>query len=109
MRIQVHDEINLSLPAREKAEYYQDIMEHCLDMEVQVKAEPVVCENWGKAKQKGEDMAINGERTNKQSECMHKDFEVIYIYQGVVIGYCPTCDMVVKMDLYALEESFYGI
>lgn len=50
MRIQVHDEINLSLPAREKAEYYQDIMEHCLDMEVQVKAEPVVCENWGKAK-----------------------------------------------------------
>lgn len=50
MRIQVHDEINLSLPARENAEYYQDIMEHCLDMEVEVKAEPVVCENWGKAK-----------------------------------------------------------
>lgn len=50
MKIQVHDEINLSLPAREKAEYYQDIMEHCLDMEVEVKAEPVVCENWGKAK-----------------------------------------------------------
>lgn len=50
MRIQVHDEINLSLPRRESAEYYQDIMEHCLDLEVEVKAEPVVCENWGKAK-----------------------------------------------------------
>ena len=50
IRIQVHDEINVSKPKHESELWYQDIMEHCLPLEVEVKAEPVVCENWGKAK-----------------------------------------------------------
>ena len=50
LRIQVHDEINVSKPKHESELWYQDIMEHCLPLQVEVKAEPVVCENWGKAK-----------------------------------------------------------
>ena len=50
LRIQVHDEINVSKPKNESELWYQDIMEHCLPLEVDVKAEPVVCSNWGDAK-----------------------------------------------------------
>lgn len=48
---------------------------------------------------------IDCERTEKQKECYHKHFTLIYDYQGILIGYCPDCDMVVKLDLYSMEED----
>ena len=49
-KTQVHDEINFSIKSDEKAEWYQDIMEHCIPLEVEVVAEPVVCDKWSEAK-----------------------------------------------------------
>lgn len=49
-KTQVHDEINVSKTKEESAEWYQDIMEHCLPLEVEVVADPVVCRNWAEAK-----------------------------------------------------------
>ena len=49
-RTQVHDEVNISKPKEEAAEWYQDIMENCLDLEVESVAEPGVGRNWTEAK-----------------------------------------------------------
>ena len=49
-KTQVHDEVNISMVKGESATWYQDVMEHCLPMEVEVVAEPVVCANWAEAK-----------------------------------------------------------
>lgn len=50
-KTQVHDEINVSIKKGEKAEWYQDIMEHCIpSLTVEVVAEPVVCSKWSEAK-----------------------------------------------------------
>lgn len=49
-RTQVHDEVNISKPKEEAAEWYQNIMENCLDLEVESVAEPGVGRNWTEAK-----------------------------------------------------------
>ena len=49
-KTQVHDEINISKRKSEKAEWFQNIMETCIPLEVEVLAEPVVCNNWAEAK-----------------------------------------------------------
>ena len=49
-KTQVHDEINVSLVKGEKASWYQDIMEHCIPLKVDVVADPVVCTRWSEAK-----------------------------------------------------------
>lgn len=49
-KTQVHDEINFSITSDEDAQWYQDIMEHCIPLEVEVVAEPVVCDKWSEAK-----------------------------------------------------------
>lgn len=49
-KTQVHDEINVSKKKGESAEWYQDIMEHCLPLLVEVVADPVVCKRWSEAK-----------------------------------------------------------
>jgi DNA polymerase I-like protein with 3'-5' exonuclease and polymerase domains len=49
-KTQVHDEINVSITKGEKAEWYQDVMEHCLPLLVEVVADPVVCTKWSEAK-----------------------------------------------------------
>ena len=49
-KTQVHDEINVSLVKGEEASWYQDIMEHCIPLEVDVVADPVVCTRWSEAK-----------------------------------------------------------
>lgn len=49
-KTQVHDELNISKTKDESAEWYQDIMEHCIPLEVDAVADPVVCSNWAEAK-----------------------------------------------------------
>lgn len=49
-KTQVHDELNISITKDEKAEWYQDIMEHCIPLEVEAVADPVICHNWAEAK-----------------------------------------------------------
>lgn len=49
-KTQVHDEVNISIVKGEKASWYQDVMEHCIPMNVEVVAEPVICNNWAEAK-----------------------------------------------------------
>lgn len=61
MRTQVHDEINVSLPKEEEAEWYQDVMENCIDLEVESVAEPGLGGNWTEAKADEEEKeAYNG-------------------------------------------------
>lgn len=48
-------------------------------------------------------------RTPRQLKCTHTHFELLYIHDGVAIGYCPDCDLQIKMSVYGLEESYYGI
>lgn len=50
MKIQVHDEINCSIRKDEGAQWYQDTMENCIKLRVEVVAEPHVCNNWAEAK-----------------------------------------------------------
>ena len=50
LRIQVHDELNCSIKPDEDPKWYQDTMENCIELKVEVKAEPTVCNNWGEAK-----------------------------------------------------------
>ncbi len=49
-KTQVHDEVNLSINPNENVQQYQYIMEHCIPLEVEVVADPVVCDNWAEAK-----------------------------------------------------------
>lgn len=49
-KTQVHDEINISLRQGEEVAWYQDVMEHCIDLLVEPVAEPVVCNRWSEAK-----------------------------------------------------------
>lgn len=49
-KTQVHDEINLSITKGENVQQYQHIMEHCIPLEVEVVADPVVCTRWSEAK-----------------------------------------------------------
>ena len=49
-KTQVHDEINVSLTRGEKATWYQEVMENCIPLEVEVVAEPAVCTKWSEAK-----------------------------------------------------------
>lgn len=49
-KTQVHDEINVSMTKGESPEWYQDIMENCIPLEVEVVADPVVCTRWSEAK-----------------------------------------------------------
>ena len=49
-KTQVHDEINVSITKDEKASWYQDIMEHCIPLKVEVVADPVICTRWSEAK-----------------------------------------------------------
>lgn len=49
-KTQVHDEINVSITKGEDPKWYQDIMEHCIPLLVEVVAEPVVCDRWSEAK-----------------------------------------------------------
>lgn len=49
-KTQVHDEINVSIKNGEDPKWYQDIMEHCLPLMVEVVADPVVCNKWSEAK-----------------------------------------------------------
>jgi len=50
LRIQVHDEINCSIDAEEDVSWYQYVMETCLLLKVEVKAEPHTAKNWAEAK-----------------------------------------------------------
>ena len=50
LKIQVHDEINCSIRKDEGAQWYQDTMENCIKLRVEVVAEPHVCNNWAEAK-----------------------------------------------------------
>ena len=49
-KTQVHDEVNLSIKPNENVQQYQYIMEHCIPLEVEVVADPVICDNWAEAK-----------------------------------------------------------
>lgn len=49
-KTQVHDELNLSITKGENVQQYQYIMEHCIPLEVEVVADPVVCTRWSEAK-----------------------------------------------------------
>lgn len=49
-KTQVHDEVNLSIKPNEDVQQYQYIMEHCIPLEVEVVADPVICDNWAEAK-----------------------------------------------------------
>ena len=49
-KTQVHDEINVSITKDEKPQWYQEIMENCIPLEVEVVADPVVCTRWSEAK-----------------------------------------------------------
>lgn len=49
-KTQVHDELNISITKDEDVSWYQDIMEHCIPLLVEVVAEPVVCNRWSEAK-----------------------------------------------------------
>lgn len=49
-KTQVHDEINLSITKEENVQQYQYIMEHCIPLEVEVVADPVICTRWSEAK-----------------------------------------------------------
>lgn len=49
-KTQVHDEINVSKTKNEDAKWYQQIMENCIPLEVEVVADPVVCTRWSEAK-----------------------------------------------------------
>lgn len=49
-KTQVHDEVNISKRPDENVQQYQDLMEHCIPLEVEVVADPVVCDNWAQAK-----------------------------------------------------------
>lgn len=49
-KTQVHDEINVSITKTEDPKWYQDIMENCIPLLVEVVAEPVVCDRWSEAK-----------------------------------------------------------
>lgn len=49
-KTQVHDEINVSITKGESAQWYQEIMENCLPLKVEVVADPVVCTKWSEAK-----------------------------------------------------------
>lgn len=49
-KTQVHDEINVSITKDEDYKWYQDIMEHCIPLKVEVVADPVVCTRWSEAK-----------------------------------------------------------
>lgn len=50
IKIQVHDEINMSITEKESIKQYQDLMEHCIPLMVEVVADPVVCNKWSEAK-----------------------------------------------------------
>ena len=50
IKIQVHDEINMSITEKENIKQYQDLMEHCIPLMVEVVADPVVCNKWSEAK-----------------------------------------------------------
>lgn len=49
-KTQVHDEINVSITKDEDPKWYQDVMEHCLPLLVEVVADPVICKRWSEAK-----------------------------------------------------------
>jgi DNA polymerase I-like protein with 3'-5' exonuclease and polymerase domains len=49
-KTQVHDEINVSKTKEESAQWYQEVMENCIPLEVEVVADPVVCTKWSEAK-----------------------------------------------------------
>lgn len=49
-KTQVHDEINISITKGESAQWYQDVMENCIPLKVEVVADPVVCTRWSEAK-----------------------------------------------------------
>ena len=49
-KTQVHDEINVSITKGESAQWYQQVMENCLPLKVEVVADPVVCTKWSEAK-----------------------------------------------------------
>lgn len=49
-KTQVHDEINVSITKNEDPKWYQEIMEHCIPLMVDVVADPVVCTRWSEAK-----------------------------------------------------------
>lgn len=49
-KTQVHDEINISITKGEKAQWYQEVMENCIPLLVEVVADPVVCTRWSEAK-----------------------------------------------------------
>lgn len=50
LKIQVHDEINVSIKKDEDPKWYQYIMEHCIKMFADAVADPVVCTRWSEAK-----------------------------------------------------------
>ena len=49
-KTQVHDEINVSITKDEDAKWYQNVMENCIPLKVEVVADPVVCTKWSEAK-----------------------------------------------------------
>lgn len=49
-KTQVHDELNVSINKNEDPHWYQYVMEHCIPLEVEVVADPVVCTRWSEAK-----------------------------------------------------------
>lgn len=49
-KTQVHDEINVSKTKDEDEKWYQNVMENCIPLEVEVVADPVVCSRWSEAK-----------------------------------------------------------
>lgn len=49
-KTQVHDELNISFKKNEDVNWYQHVMETCIPLEVEVVADPVLCNNWSEAK-----------------------------------------------------------
>ena len=48
-------------------------------------------------------------RSERQNSCGHTRFMILGVFDGIAIGYCPQCDLLIRMNMYALEEDYYGI